>query len=451
MAMAGVACLPGEWRPMPESDDQSTLLATLEHLLVLHDAGTVDAVLEALAEAACTATGSQRAMSGLSDGQAATATGWYDVDEGWIADQLRWEIGEGAPGRVLESGTPLVCNALPPTALGLDEATDVLGLELFACAPIVADEGGVLGFVEVGNKQVPYTADDVRCLSALGQHAALRLRVLAREAERAILAREQDAFCATQTEIAERLQALLLPSRAPLIEGAQIGILHRSSSAGAEIGGDFVDFCAFSPGLLTAAIGDVSGKGVEAAAVTVMTKYALRAVIAVNWPPRPGDVLAQVNNALSLQVEDMRFVTLILGLLDTKRRSFAFSSAGHPAPWILRRDHVERAIVLAEPAIAVQPTFDGSPYPTEIIDLAAGEAVLLFTDGIAEARNAAGEFYEDVRMQDALEELRELPAQRVVDLLYADAMSFAADGGQEPQALGDDVALVCLRLPSGDE
>lgn len=431
---------------MPDDDAQSTLLATLEHLLVLHDAGTVEAVLETLAEAACEATGSQRAMSGLSDGGAVSAAGWYDVDDGWASGALLWAVGEGAPGRVLESGTPLVCNALPPTALGLDEATDVLGLELFACVPIVADEGGVLGFVEVGNKPVPYTADDVRCLTTLGQHAALRLRVLARDVERLIFSREQEAFCATQTEIARRLQALLLPGRAPLVDGAQIGVLNRSSSAGAEIGGDFVDFCAFSPGLLTAAVGDVSGKGVEAAAVTVMTKYALRAVIAAQWPPRPGAVLGQVNNALSLQVEDTRFVTLILGLLDTKRATFAFSSAGHPAPWLLRADRVEQAMVLAEPAIAVQPTFDGSPYPTEIVDLAPGEAVLLYTDGLAEARNAAGEFYEDVRLKDALDELRGLPAQLVVDRLYEDVTRFVGAGAHEPQALGDDVALVCLRL-----
>lgn len=436
---------------MPESEDAQTLLATLEYLLVLHDAGTVEAVLEALAEAACLATESQRAMTGLSDGESVTAGRWYDVDVGWVADQQRWEMGEGAPGRVLQSGTPLVCNALPPTALGLGEATDVLGLELFACVPLTADEGGVLGFLEVGNKPLPYTADDVRCLSTLGQHAALRLRVLSREAERAIIEREQDAFCATQTDIAQRLQQLLLPNRPPLVDGAEIGILYQSSSVGAEIGGDFVDFCAFSPGLITAAIGDVSGKGVEAAAVTVMTKYALRAIIAATWPPRSGDVLAQVNNALSLQVEDMRFVTLVLGVLDTKHSSFSFSSAGHPAPWVLRAGSVEQAIVLAEPAIAVQPTFDGSPYPIEVIELAPGDAVLLFTDGIAEARNAAGEFYEDERMGAALDELRGLPAQEVVDRLYADAVAFVNDGAYEPQPLGDDVALVCLRLPPAEE
>jgi sigma-B regulation protein RsbU (phosphoserine phosphatase) len=177
-----------------------------------------------------------------------------------------------------------------------------------------------------------------------------------------------------------------------------------------------------------------------------MTKYALRAVLAAQWPPRPGDALAEVNNALSLQVDDMRFVTLCLGLLDTKRASFAFSSAGHPAPWILRADAVERAIVLAEPPIAVRPTFDSSPYPTEHIRLNPGDAVLLFTDGIAEVRNAAGDFYEEARLPAALHELRNLPAQQLVEDLYADAESFAASGAEAVAGIGDDVALVCLRL-----
>ncbi|MGO8685517.1 MAG: GAF domain-containing SpoIIE family protein phosphatase [Thermoleophilia bacterium] len=448
-----------------DDNRDNVYLATLEHLLALHAASSDEAVLETLVQAACAATSSRLGTAGLSTSAGtaglslsasvsdlsasagASASGWYDAKLGWMRRHLTWQPGEGGPGKVLQSGAPLICNSLPCASGDPDRVTGILDLYPFACVPLATAAGNVLGFVEVGNKPAPYAVDDVRCLTTLGHHAALRLRELQRESERAAVAHEQENFCATQTEIARRLQRLLLPNQPPHVAGVDVGIFYRSSSTNAEIGGDFVDFCAFSPGLLSAAIGDVSGKGVEAAAITVMTKYALRAVLAAQWPPRPGDALAEVNNALSLQVDDMRFVTLCLGLLDTKRASFAFSSAGHPAPWILRADAVERAIVLAEPPIAVRPTFDSSPYPTEHIRLNPGDAVLLFTDGIAEVRNAAGDFYDEARLQAALYELRNLPAQQLVEDLYADAESFAANNDDEAVAsIGDDVALVCLRL-----
>lgn len=442
-----------------DDDRDNVYLATLEHLLALHAASSDEAVLETLVQAACAATGSRLGTAGLSLSASASgrstpagaaavaaANGWYDARLGWMRRHLTWQPGEGGPGKVLQSGAPLICNSLPCASGDPDRVTGMLDLHPSACVPLTTAAGDVLGFVEVGNKPAPYTVDDIRCLTTLGHHAGLRLRELQRESERAAVAHEQANFCATQTEIARRLQRLLLPNQPPRVAGVDVGIFYRSSSTNAEIGGDFVDFCAFSPGLLSAAIGDVSGKGVEAAAITVMTKYALRAVLAAQWPPRPGDALAEVNNALSLQVDDMSFVTLCLGLLDTKRASFAFSSAGHPAPWILRADAVEHAIVLAEPPIAVRPTFDSSPYPTEHIRLNPGDAVLLFTDGIAEVRNAAGDFYEEARLPAALHELRNLPAQQLVEDLYADAESFAASGAEAVPGVGDDVALVCLRL-----
>jgi phosphoserine phosphatase RsbU/P len=423
-------------------------LAAAERLFDLHAAESISDVQRALARAACDFTASPRGIAGLSSATGVAADGWHDATTGWHALQLDWRPGEGAPGHVTQGGSPIVCNAPPCTAAGLAGALGALGAPAparFACAPLTTAGGATIGFVEVGDKSQPYASADLAALALLGRHAALRLSVLARQAADAARLREQDAFCAIQTEIARKLQHLLLPTSAPQVDGVELGILYVSASTGATIGGDFVDLCSFSPGLLSAAIGDVSGKGVEATAVTVMAKYALRATLAAHWPPRPGDVLAEVNNALSLQVEDTRFVTLGLGLLDTRRETFSFASAGHPAPWVLRGHDVERLQMPAQPAIAVQPTFEGSPYPTQIVSLAPGDAVLLFTDGVADARNAAGHFYEESRMADVLADIGRLPAQQLVESLYADACSFAGVGAQTG-GLGDDVALVCLRL-----
>ena len=137
---------------MPSRPDRyDPLLSVVDYLRLVHAADDVKAVLEVIAETACAATGSTRGLAGLCDGSRVTSAGWYDIDDGWEACNLGWELGEGGPGRVCQSGKPLVCNELPPTARGLAEATEVLALTSFAAVPIVDGAGTALGFLEVGN------------------------------------------------------------------------------------------------------------------------------------------------------------------------------------------------------------------------------------------------------------------------------------------------------------
>jgi GAF domain-containing protein len=170
------------------ADPHNPLLAVLEGLAAVETAETVEAVLRVAVEAACRTTASRRGLAGLSDGEAATSAEWFDSERGWTKAPQRWSIGEGAPGRVCESATPLACNDLPGTAGCLPEATGVLRLTRFACVPLPAGDDEPLGFLEVGNRSTDYTADEVRCLRVIAARAAARLQALAgderREAER---------------------------------------------------------------------------------------------------------------------------------------------------------------------------------------------------------------------------------------------------------------------------
>ncbi len=166
-----------------EADPRNPMLPALEGLAAVETAGTVEDVLRAAVETACVATASPRGLAGLSDGEAVTAVECFDAERGWIGTPLRWEIGEGAPGRVCESGTPLACNDLPGTAECLPEASAVLRLTRFACVPLESTAGGPLGFLEVGNRETDYTADEVRCLRLVASRAAQRLQALARRDE----------------------------------------------------------------------------------------------------------------------------------------------------------------------------------------------------------------------------------------------------------------------------
>ena len=211
----------GELRHMPSrTDHYDPLLSVVDCLRLVHAAGEVEAVLQAITETACTATGSTRGLAGLCDGSRVTSTGWYDIDDGWTACNLGWGLGEGGPGRVCQSGKPLVCNELPPTAGGLAEATEVLALTSFASVPIVDESGTPLGFLEVGNAPESYSPNDVRCLTSLGAHAALRLHAIIGQERRDLLEREKRE---EREELAVELERLLAPAVPPLVAGVEIG------------------------------------------------------------------------------------------------------------------------------------------------------------------------------------------------------------------------------------
>jgi serine phosphatase RsbU (regulator of sigma subunit) len=274
-----------------------------------------------------------------------------------------------------------------------------------------------------------------------GPVAASELDLVRLVADRAALALGHAVLYQTQMAIAQRIQRLLVPLEPPRVDGLQIGTFFRSRSQGAEIGGDFYDFTSFSSGQLAVAIGDVSGKGVEAGSVTIMTKYALRALVRTSrWPSWPGAILRDLHNSLQDQLEPSRFVTVAFALIDAVHGAMTISTAGHPAPVVIRGAQVHRPLLVTSPAIAVTDASELDPYPTEREALAPGDTVVFYTDGIAELRDEAGQFYDDVRLDEALGELAGLAPQELAERLAADAAAFSA---RSPR---DDIAIVIVRL-----
>lgn len=246
-----------------------------------------------------------------------------------------------------------------------------------------------------------------------------------------------------EPRIADEFRHRLGPSRPPEIPGIEVAFLHAPLGDEAVlVGGDFVDFYSGTNlRQLGVVIGDVAGKSVAAAFDALSAKTATRTIVrGLRWPPLPGEALQEVHNALlDSALKEGTHVTMLIGLMNGRDGSFTFATAGHPGPIVVRRDAIERPMMLAAPAVGVTWEAELQPYPTEVVKLEVGDAVLLFTDGVAEARDAAGRYYEDARLAEALEELRGLPAAQLLESLLADATRFAAG------PLSDDVALVLLR------
>jgi len=255
-----------------------------------------------------------------------------------------------------------------------------------------------------------------------------------------------DALAAL-ADVAERLQRRLLPPAPPELPGVDIAFTYRSAATGVLSGGDFVDYYTRPPSSgLAFAIGDVAGKGVDAMATTFVTKFMLRGAVyggQLSWPTRPGEALQELRNGLLEQPdfgEDTeRFVTVLFGQLTPRTGLLQLASAGHPTPFLVRAGGVERPLLMTEPAIGIELDAALEPYPTEILQLAQGDLVVLFTDGIAELRDADGGFFESL-MGDVLAGCHGKKAVDVVAELVTAGERFSA------RPPGDDLAVLCIGL-----
>jgi sigma-B regulation protein RsbU (phosphoserine phosphatase) len=249
----------------------------------------------------------------------------------------------------------------------------------------------------------------------------------------AALAIENARLYEQQKDFAETMQRSLVPSARPSVPGIDVGHVYESS-ARVDVGGDFYDFVTLDDGRLAVVLGDVTGKGIQAAADMAMAKFAFRA-LARNYP-EPRDLLARVNDVVVEEIALGKFITIVYVVADPETGALATANAGHPPVRIVRSDGVSE---LPTPGLALGVE-SGQTYAEERVTLAPGAALVLFTDGVIEARRDGGELYGDERLDAFLAEHSELPAQRLADALLGDCRAFS--GGD----LADDCAVVVLRM-----
>jgi len=186
--------------------------------------------------------------------------------------------------------------------------------------------------------------------------------------------------------IARTLQQSLLPAELPEIPGIEAAARFRPTGQGSEVGGDFYDLFESGGQGWTIVVGDVCGKGPDAAAVTALARYTLRA--AAMRERRPSSSLSLLNEALLRQRDDRRFCTVVYAYLETDEAGarIGFASAGHPPPLLLRTDGTVEP--LGEPGtllgVLPDPRFEDRS-----ISLSRGDALVFYTDGVVEGRGSS--------------------------------------------------------------
>jgi phosphoserine phosphatase RsbU/P len=327
---------------------------------------------------------------------------------------------------VMDSGSELIVDdAATGLPAGLRRPGDVSGPMAWAGFPVRDPDGRTVGALCAADRQPhPWNSYDVQVLADLAQLASdeVALRMALRlGSDRAILART--------------LQQILLPPRLPKIPGLQVAARYRAGGTGADILGDFYDVFPSVRGSWGLVVGDVCGSGIAAAKSTALARYTLRGEALRQ--ARPSLILAGLNQALlDWPTDDPRFLTAIYATVRPHlgATSVRISSAGHPLALIRRADGRVESAGRPGTLLGLFPELD--LHDTRLL-LRTGDSMILFTDGVTEARSHIDrELYGDERLEGLIAGLGSLPAARIAAAVIKAARAFS--GG----VTGDDTAVL---------
>jgi sigma-B regulation protein RsbU (phosphoserine phosphatase) len=293
---------------------------------------------------------------------------------------------------------------------------------------MAADEPiGAMLVDDVSNTHM-FSPRRVRILSGIANQAAVAIenyRLQEREAERVSLARE--------LELAHGIQSKLLPQSTPQPPGYAIAYRWRSAR---EVGGDFFDFIPLTGGNLGLVVADVSDKGIPAALYMMFARTLLRATAISGRSPAV--VLERANELMLADSASDMFVTAYYSVLDPERHHLTVASAGHNLAFYAPAGDSEPVplITAGIPLGILTP----AGIEEQQIELAPGDVIVFYTDGVSEAFSAAGEAFGDERLTALLKENRAMTASEIAAAIAEEVHAFI---GNETQS--DDITLIVLK------
>jgi GAF domain-containing protein len=326
--------------------------------------------------------------------------------------------GEDIAGRVFASGLPLSYGDLSERSSPLAQVASSNGFESLLAVPLKA-RGRPIGVLAVYSRAAAaFSGEDVDLLLTFASQAALAI--------------DTAALYGKEHRVASVLQSSILPDRLPVVAGLETASFYLPCGPETEIGGDFYDLFVTEGGDVVLAIGDVCGKGVAAATKTSMVKFTLRGLIGAG--AGPAAALTELNRQVALAGDPADIVTMWVGSLDCWSGILTYADGGHPPALLLRADtrRTERLGATGPLLGAVSH----AEYGEKEVALSEGDMVLLYTDGVTEARRGVRLFGEG-RVRRVLRD--SLTARECLDSLL-EAVKAHADG-----PLKDDAAALAVR------
>ncbi len=355
-------------------------------------------------------------------------------------EELGWELvrrypgnpaAAGGSGNVIRSGELELIEDITDEGLA-SIATDEEHLRLLrslnvrhsAIVPLRAPGGaiGTLTFL-LGDSGRRFHAEDLTLISSLAARAALHIQNARLYSER--------------THIAKTLQAGLRPRALPEVPGAEIAARFLAAGDENDVGGDFYDVFLTGDGVWTAIIGDVSGKGPEAAAVTALARHTLRTASMLHDDPAAN--LALLDRVMVADADIQDFCTVFYARMcpgDGGSVDLRYANGGHPAPLVLRADGTVEAVEDGRGPLVGALT--GGTFTEATLRLQPGDLLLMYTDGVTEVRVSESGF-GDRELRRVLAEHAGGSADEVVEAVARHAVDVQ---GGHPR---DDIAVLAIR------
>jgi serine phosphatase RsbU (regulator of sigma subunit) len=418
------------------------LRAVLEVARSLQSSYSTDDVLNTVVDAALAATGAERGFLLLFDRnrelqvRSARANSGGDLP----ADDLR--VPRRLIRHALESRRDMLSMSFDPTAL--DERSPgntIADLELrsVVCVPLVHINLGGGGNTEIlpiasANAGLLYMDSRITAVDLAGGNREL-LQTLAIEAstvlENARLLEEERAKQRMEEEldVARRIQQSLMPRSLP--EDGWFAV-RASSQPTYQVGGDYFDIVAVGPETWSMVIADVAGKGVSSA---LLASFLQGAFLTASSTAHIPEVMFRINTFLSDRSEHGKYATMFYSMLDSTGR-LSYSNAGHCAPLLVRASGGIEKLAPTTTPVGLIP---GARFDLACQDLAPGDRIVFYTDGVTEARNGAGEYFGRKGLLHAVRRAGAAGYSELHDAIQAAILEFTAGADQE-----DDITLVVV-------
>ncbi len=418
--------------------DLRPLTTLLDRLRGLGSSRVLDEVLVLVMDSAIDATGAERGFIMLANAKGelefkiARARGKVTLSGRSFATSQK------IPQEVFETGRDrIVADLMDGNLAGQHLGTVALGIRHVLCTPL-----RVVRYLEQSDSSVDQRPIGVLYLDSqekgqlMSAAAHSALEEVAGEAASAIesarLYREatEKARLDRELQLAAEIQRALLPEA--LLSGDHFDVAAASIPC-RSIGGDFFDYFDLPDGHFAFALGDVAGKGPPAALLTAMIQGAFAAQ--VTSVGSPAALLAHVNRTLIRRAIQSRFATVMYGMLSPDGR-LTYCNAGHNPPVLLGRNGIRRL----ETGGLILGLFPQATYEEETLELEDGDTLVVFSDGVTEALNAAGDEYGEERLLPCLLEQGSSTPEAMLDRILASVRTFAASAAQN-----DDVTALVLK------
>jgi phosphoserine phosphatase RsbU/P len=366
------------------------------------------------------------------------AAGIYLVDKKtqWITRQtirgydpardeaVRLKVGKGLIGWAVKTGQGVIVSDVLTDPRYMN-ARDATRSEMVAPIRIGAEVIGAFNLES--DEPEAYESEDMDLLAAFASQAAVAI-------ERTRLHEEvlEKRRLEEEVVIGQRIQRTFLPERNPELPHFDIAGANYSSEL---VGGDYYDFIRIADQHLGIVVGDVSGKGIPAALIMASFRASLIAEIRNNYAIRT--VFTKVNRLLWESVEPDRFVTAMYGVLDVDARRFTYVNAGHNPAFLYRvgEDRFD-SLDATGPLLG---TLETASYKERHAQIPAGDILVLYTDGVTEAMNGAGDFFGEDRLREVIRARKGDPAALMVRAIWDAVRSFR--GGEQD----DDLTVVVVK------